>query len=560
MKKTMKYLSMAVVALMGAVMAACSADDSIVSEPQQSQGRAVTLTTTVNMGSGSTTRALTSKGVKTFAVGEQMTFWYNSNTPAEWADDNYRIAVSEPLKASDISADGKSATITVTMIDPMPRSGFDVFYPAPMGGPQFKSVKEANNYWSPLQACMAGQDGTLEYVAANVDSAYEGGKLTDDAKLPSSITLVNDFAIFAVTIKNADGTQDVTSTIKDLTIIYNSSTEITISRKTAGDTIYFATPAWENLNIEYTATTFDGNTTYTKTVTGKTYEEGHFYALGLRMTPVAPASPEGIINGLFSVSDTKQVNFSKGNLQATTSDNGANWTWAFAENQFDFVGGAAANTSISGNGTVSANGTVDLFGWSTSATYYGINSSTESSTYSGDFSDWGSLAITNGGNTANSGWRTLTEDEWVYLFHYRNSGCSVNGEDKPARYTMATINTDGTVVKGIILFPDNVTFASTEASWVSINDASDFATTCTTAQWTALEAKGCVFLPAASMRWGNEYLNFGARGFYWSSMANGDNNAYGPSFISYGNQNNLSTRDNAPRNSGYSVRLVKDAQ
>ena len=73
MKKTMKYLSMAVVALMGAVMAACSADDSIVSEPQQSQGRAVTLTTTVNMGSGSTTRALTSKGVKTFAVGEQMT-------------------------------------------------------------------------------------------------------------------------------------------------------------------------------------------------------------------------------------------------------------------------------------------------------------------------------------------------------------------------------------------------------------------------------------------------------------------------------------------------------
>ena len=143
MKKTMKYLSMAVVALMGAVMAACSADDSIVSEPQQSQGRAVTLTTTVNMGSGSTTRALTSKGVKTFAVGEQMTIWYETNTPAEWASDNSRVAVSEPLKASDISADGKSATITVTMIDPMAKGFTMWFYPAPMGGPQFESIKES---------------------------------------------------------------------------------------------------------------------------------------------------------------------------------------------------------------------------------------------------------------------------------------------------------------------------------------------------------------------------------------------------------------------------------
>ena len=283
MKKTMKYLSMAVVALMGAVMAACSADDSIVSEPQQSQGRAVTLTTTVNMGSGSTTRALTSKGVKTFAVGEQMTFWYNSNTPA----DTVRRAVSEPLKASDISADGKSATITVTMIDPMPRGGFDVFYPAPMGALQAKDVLDANNNYSSLQLCMAGQDGTLEYVAANVDWAYEGGGMTDDAKLPSSMTLVNPFAVFAVTIKN--GTQDVTSTIKDLTIKYNSLPGITISRKTAGDTIYFATPDRENVNVEYIATTFDGNTTYTKTLTNKTFKSGHFYALGLRMTPVAPA-------------------------------------------------------------------------------------------------------------------------------------------------------------------------------------------------------------------------------------------------------------------------------
>ena len=296
MKKTMKYLSMAVVALMGAAMAACSADDSTVSEPQQSQGRAVTLTTTVNMGSGSTTRALTSKGVKTFAVGDQITIWYESNTPAEWTDENWRVTMTEPLKASDISADGKSATITVTMIDPMAKGLSMWYYPAPMGAPHLKDIKDVNNNWSPLQACQAGQDGTLDYVAANVDAACNDGvNLTENAELPSSVTLENWFAVFAVTIKNEDGTQDVTSTIKDLKVKYIESfgsTEITISRKTAGDTIYFATPDRENVNVEYTATTFDGNTTYTKTLTNKTYEPGHFYALGLRMTPVAPASPE----------------------------------------------------------------------------------------------------------------------------------------------------------------------------------------------------------------------------------------------------------------------------
>ena len=125
---------------------------------------------------------------------------------------------------------------------------------------------------------------------------------------------------------------------------------------------------------------------------------------------------------------------------------------------------------------------------------------------------------------------------------------------------MATINTDGTVVKGIILFPDNVTFASTEASWGSINDASDFATTCTTAQWTALEAKGCVFLPAAGMRWGNNYDNR-AKGIYWSSMAYDDSNAYRMSFyISASDLIHLYTNQSDLRNTGYSVRLVKDAQ
>ena len=126
----------------------------------------------------------------------------------------------------------------------------------------------------------------------------------------------------------------------------------------------------------------------------------------------------GELPGVFSVSSTKQVWFSQGNLQAvcTSADNDGStqesWTWSFATNQYDYVGNAAANNAINGNGSVSSAGTVDLFGWSTAATYYGIHICNENaSEYSGDFVDWGNLAISNGGNTANSGWRTLTRDE-----------------------------------------------------------------------------------------------------------------------------------------------------
>ena len=89
---------------------------------------------------------------------------------------------------------------------------------------------------------------------------------------------------------------------------------------------------------------------------------------------------KGKLPGAFSVSATKQVWFSQGNLQATTSNYGASWTWFFAENQWDYIGNETANTAINGNGTVSTNGTVDLFGWSTAATYYGIHNSTSNST------------------------------------------------------------------------------------------------------------------------------------------------------------------------------------
>lgn len=257
---------------------------------------------------------------------------------------------------------------------------------------------------------------------------------------------------------------------------------------------------------------------------------------------------EGELKGLFTINDNgDKVQFSQGNLQATYD--GSDWSWAFAKNQWDYIGNAAANTSINGNGTVSTNGTVDLFNVSTSATTYGIHNSTSYETYYGDFIDWG--------NNMGDGWRTLASNEWKYILSKRNSGSTVFSTGN-ACYTHATINTDGTPVNGIILFPDGVTIARSEVtSCGSVNGNSEWGTKCTSAQWTALEAKGCVFLPAAGYRYGASVSYTGDNGYYLSSTIDTWEKSEWPVCFS---SNDLTPSGGTSRHLGCSVRLVKDRQ
>ena len=123
---------------------------------------------------------------------------------------------------------------------------------------------------------------------------------------------------------------------------------------------------------------------------------------------VAPSYDETLGIGTFSVSADKQVTFSKGNLQYTQSTD----TWSFADNQYDYLG--EANIAIDADVLADK---VDLFGWSTSATNFGVSTSTDwENGYSGSFIDWGTNKI---GNDAPNTWRTLTRDEWEYLLNNR---------------------------------------------------------------------------------------------------------------------------------------------
>ena len=302
--------------------------------------------------------------------------------------------------------------------------------------------------------------------------------------------------------------------------------------------------------------------TFTKAASMESWTEGSASGIPSNWTVIP------IITGKFSVSATKQVYFSSGNLQATTSDLGENWTWAFATNQWDYIGNNTANNKINGNGTVSTNGTVDLFGWVgasstwTGAAQYGISNSTTTNNTNGYGNVNNEALKSDWGNTISDGytWRTLSSAEWTYVFNTRTSGSTVN-ETSNARYTHATINTDGTSVNGIILFPDGVTIANGEAtSWGTVNgDSGDSfwndATKCTAAQWTALAAKGCVFLPAAGYREGSMVIQAGSSGGYWSSAPYNTNKAY---FVNLG-PNYLYPDANNSRHTGRPVRLVRDA-
>ncbi len=292
-------------------------------------------------------------------------------------------------------------------------------------------------------------------------------------------------------------------------------------------------------------------------------------------TSALNTTPEGAAAGLFSVSATQQVYFSQGNLQYQASTN----TWRFAEYQWDYVGSQTPDYWGNYGGTISGSdnshisstysGWIDLFGWGTSGYNHGavcyqpwstITNYSDYYAYGGDTynlndqtgkADWGHNAISNGGNTADT-WRTLTKDEWVYLFNTRTAGGTVFGTSQ-ARYTEATINTDGTSVNGVIVFPDGVDIGSDKVTTAgAVNGSSDWATKCTAAQWTALEGMGCVFLPAAGYRDGTTVYDAGSYGGYWSSTASNADRAYDVGFYS----GLFSPQVNSTRYDGYSVRLV----
>ena len=299
------------------------------------------------------------------------------------------------------------------------------------------------------------------------------------------------------------------------------------------------------------------------------------YVESMTETPVT-THPQGSINGLFSVSATKQVYFSQGNLRAynATANSTSGWVWSFAENQWDYIGSSGSNQYINGSMTISQAGYVDLFCWvGASASYdnYGIMYDNDGGVWGHEATnfgnstndalkhDWGHNPITNGGNVADM-WRTPTNDEWVYLINSRTTAAgtapTINGT-ADARYAKAKLF--GTN-RGLIIFPDTYVHPDGVAYPTGINAAGNTSwngNQYSDADWAKMEAAGCVFLPCTGIRVYYTQINDKeTRGFYASSTPRPDSwqHAKVMQFL----DNSCTPNANRYRRDAGPVRLVQD--
>ena len=251
-----------------------------------------------------------------------------------------------------------------------------------------------------------------------------------------------------------------------------------------------------------------------------------------------PTTPEGVINGKFTINASgDQVYFSQGNLQYQASTG----TWRFAEHQYDCILNAVGNTTAASNRATQADW-IDLFGWGTG------NNPTTASLDNGQyntFHEWGDNAISNGGNAASSGWHTMTDAEWTYLFANN-------------RWGFASISSTSTIY-GIVLEPSTSSTINTNHS-----NPGDNSYASVEAFEMASAANGLVFLPVTGQRTcgDNPQVNYTYYGYYWTSTDHSSESysgwLYMGGYVTF-NPSSAPTTNYSYAHMGQAVRLVKDA-
>ena len=279
---------------------------------------------------------------------------------------------------------------------------------------------------------------------------------------------------------------------------------------------------------------------------------------GTNSSSTSPATIEGELTGVFSVSPTLKVHFSKGNFQYQKSTQ----TCRFAEHQYDKIGWDNSLVNLT-----DYNGWIVLFGWGTGMTpdktnynSNGYGYGNEEEDISGTDYDWGVYnKISNGGNEAGL-WRTLTNSEWQYIFKERSNASTLFGLGKVYN------------VEGVILLPDGwtnpegLTFnASTEKgmdpNYYNSNRDNYEHNSYTETEWKKMEKAGAVFLPGTGYRGTNPDGNIV---FVKSTIGSEyhDGNYWASTYRWYMrfDESSLTIFDDPSRDRRYgrAVRLVKD--
>ena len=276
------------------------------------------------------------------------------------------------------------------------------------------------------------------------------------------------------------------------------------------------------------------NPIYLMVYPGKEHLQAQMIRAGL--CDCDPTKPNRRI-GVFSVAPDKQVSFSQGNLQYLPAIN----LWKFANTQYEYLGNANKYLKPTFRNWV------DLFGWSANnnTAPFGVSTSTNAADYAGDFVDWGTNTIC---GEAPGTWRTLSADEWEYLFEKRKNALQLRSKGSIDGHRGHILLPDGWVLPEGVQFvaePDNLTME------LDIN-------TYTPAEWSIMEEAGAVFLPAAGRRDGTTVGYLVEYSGVWSSTSTTNTNAF-HTYYNYDSQiiehhwTSATSRIN-----GRSVRLVHD--
>lgn len=287
--------------------------------------------------------------------------------------------------------------------------------------------------------------------------------------------------------------------------------------------------------------------------------------------------PNGTIRGgKFSISSTKKVYFSAGNLQYYCSSDSPQWR--FAPTQTHICG------TDNNNPAANTGKWIDLFGWGTSgnlANNYPYQTSYDH-TYYGDganniascLTDWGSyissqssaLFSYNGLPSYRSGdypWMTLTQTQWLYLLNPTNASTQRRiNEVGGLGHTFSIVSVNGTV--GLLIYHDGFTQGGpTTLSPVPTANLADY--------------PGCAFLPYAGYRDQaagvsddsplNTYYTNSSQAWYWTATVGvntqgrpASNKAYALQMNYQGSSNSASSTvistSNQSRCKGFPVRLV----
>ena len=289
----------------------------------------------------------------------------------------------------------------------------------------------------------------------------------------------------------------------------------------------------------------------------------------------------------FSVSADKTVLFASANLQYVAGKH----TFTFGKWQ----GEAFGKSEEGGNETAPASRAqsmepIDLFSWGCSgasyagyhrhykpydcvyyssassyAYYYGIVYGSQNYSYNldGTGADWGVYADFPS-EIFQRGWRTLTANEWAYLFASRPNASTLRAKGK----------IDG--VKGLILLPDDWVPPSGASLITDVAGTTTFSSnTLSLDEWKVLEDAGAVFLPATGFRsavaaksaniTADDYSGNGKptvgdadhannpTGSYWSTTYSG-----AQAYRFYFANSSTTTKSAVDRFKGYGVRLVRD--